>query len=165
MARHTIAQSERRLKAVDGKPALAKKLDFEAMTVIVELTQAAAAVRNLIEQGPLAASKLSFTSYQVLWIVSTWQPIETREIAAEAGLGKAALSGVLGTLERRALITRKKARDDARLVQVSLTAVGKKLFEALLPEVNALEAELVKQIHPNNRALAIDLLRGLADRD
>ena len=162
MANHTIAQSQRRLKSVDGNAELAKQIDFEAMAVIAELAQAAASVRNRIEQGPLAEVKLSFTGYQVLWIVWTWQPIETREIASEAGLGKAALSGVLATLERRGLITRKKARDDARLVQVSLTAAGKKQFEKLLPLVNALEAEIAAEIHPNNRALAIDLLRKLS---
>ncbi len=162
MARHTIAQSERRLNAVDGNPKLAKTLDFRAMEVVSELVQAATSVRNQIEQGPLAANKLSFSAYQVLLIVSTWQPIETREIAAEAALGKAALSGVLGTLERRGLITRKKTRDDARLVQVSLTVAGRQLFERLLPQVNAIESQLAGQIHPSNRALFIDLLRGLA---
>ena len=165
MAQHTVAQIERRLKAVDGNSQLADSLNFEAMALIAELGQAAAAVRNRIEQGPLSASNLSYTGYQVMLIVATWQPIETREIAAEAGLGKAALSGVLATLERRKLISRSKSRDDARLVRVSLTPAGKELFDELLPQVNQLEAELTEQIHPNNRALLIDLLRKLAAGD
>ncbi|MEN9713481.1 MAG: hypothetical protein RLZZ164_145 [Actinomycetota bacterium] len=161
MAGHTIAQTQRKLQAVTGNQALAKSLDFEAMTVITSLAQAAGAVRNRIEQGPLATAKLSWSAYLVLWIVWTWQPIETREIVSEAGLGKPALSGILATLEKRELISRKKSRDDARLVQVSLTVTGQKLIEELLPQVNAIEAEIAAQIHENNRRLIADTLSGI----
>ena len=165
MAGHTIAQTQRKLQAVTGNQALAKSLDFEAMTVITNLAQAAGAVRNRIEQGPLASAKLSWSAYLVLWIVWTWQPIETREIASEASLGKPALSGILATLERRGLILRKKSRDDARLVQVSLTASGQKLIEELLPQVNAIEKEIAALIHENNHKLIADTLSAIASTD
>ena len=165
MAGHTIAQTQRKLQAVTGNQALAKSLDFEAMTVITNLAQAAGAVRNRIEKGPLASAKLSWSAYLVLWIVWTWQPIETREIASEASLGKPALSGILATLERRGLILRKKSRDDARLVQVSLTASGQKLIEELLPQVNAIEKEIAALIHENNRKLIADTLSAIASTD
>lgn len=158
MAGHTIAQTERKLGDIAANRALGAKLDYEAMSLVTELSRAAATTRNRIEQGPLATAKLSWSAYLVLWIVWTWQPIETREIAAEAGLGKSALSGVLTTLEKRSLIVRKKNSQDARLVEVALTPAGKKLFEGLLPEVNALETEIAELVHPNNRALLLDTL-------
>ncbi len=162
MASHTIAQTQRRIENIAGQAQFASTLDFDAMALSAELAQAAAAVRNRLEQGPLAESKLSFSAYQVLWIVWSWQPIETRAIAAEAGLGKAALSGILNTLERRNLITRTKSNDDARIVEVALTDLGRVQFEVLLPAVNWVENEVLSEIHANNRDLIIDTLRKLA---
>lgn len=161
MANHTIAQTQRRLAAPTANPALAKQLDFDAMSLTAGLAQAAGAVRNRLEQGPLAKHKLSWSGYLVLWIVWAWQPVETRDIASEAGLGKPALSGILATLEKRSLITRKKSRDDARLVLVSLTDSGLELIEEILPQVNAVEREVADAIDSKNRSFLIDLLQTL----
>ena len=153
MASHTIAQTQRRIN---------KGLDADAMALSAELARAANAVRNRLEQGPLAEAKLSYSGFLVLWIVWAWQPIETRAIAAEAGLGKAALSGVLNTLEKRKLIERTKSKDDGRIIEVSLTEAGRVLLEALLPQVNAAEREVFAGVHTSNRDLMVDTLRSLA---
>lgn len=140
----------------------ADSLDFEVMALSAELARAANAVRNRLEQGPLAEAKLSYSAFLVLWIVWAWQPIETRAIAAEAGLGKAALSGVLNTLEKRKLIERTKSQDDGRIVEVRLTDLGRVQFEVLLPSLNTAEREVFAGVHTSNRDLMVDTLRSLA---
>jgi DNA-binding MarR family transcriptional regulator len=161
LANHTIAQTQRRLAAPTANAGLAKQLDFDAMSLSAGLAQAAGAVRNRLEQGPLAKHKLSWSGYLVLWIVWAWQPVETRDIASEAGLGKPALSGILATLEKRNLITRKKSRDDARLVLVTLTDSGLQLIEEILPQVNTVELEITEAIESKNLSFLTDLLHAL----
>ncbi|MFM6963365.1 MAG: MarR family winged helix-turn-helix transcriptional regulator [Micrococcales bacterium] len=161
MAMHTVAQTERKLSAVTGDPKLRAALDLGAMGLSASLAQTAAALRNRIEQGPLAAVRLSFTGFQALWVVWAWPAIETREIASELAIGKSALSGVLATLERRGLIVRSKSNEDARLVNVSLTAEGTELIESLLPQVNAVEVVFTSAIHENNREFISDTLAQL----
>lgn len=164
MAQHTIAQTQRKLAAIDGNRALAKVINTDAMALAAELARAAATVRNQIEQEALGDAKLSLTAFQVLWVIWAWPNIETREVASELGIGKSALSGVLATLEHRSLILRTKSRDDARLVQLNLTPAGLSLFEDLLPKVNGIETDLRNSVDSANQALLVDLLSQFANR-
>ena len=121
-------------------------IDATAMAACSNLFRAANAVRNHLERSVLADHDLSWTAFVVLWVVWIWEPIETREIAAEAGFSKATLTGVLDTLEGRGLVTRARSAADGRLVEVSLTARGRRLMTKLFPAFNATETELVGQM-------------------
>ena len=81
-------------------------LDFEAMAVTANLFRAANAARNHMERTVLAKSNLTWTAFVVLWVAWIWETAETREIASEAGVSKATLSGVLTTLEGRGFVER-----------------------------------------------------------
>ena len=132
---HTLRETERH---VDERLA-GMQIDFQAMAVASNLFRAATAVRNHLERSVLAPHELSWSAFVVLWVVWIWETSETREIAAEAGFSKATLTGVLNTLEKRGLATRKRSKDDGRLVLVTLTSKGKKLMEQLFPLFNKQE--------------------------
>jgi DNA-binding MarR family transcriptional regulator len=119
-------------------------LDFEAMAVTANLFRAANAARNHMERTVLAKSNLTWTAFVVLWVAWIWETAETREIAAEAGVSKATLSGVLTTLESRRLVERKRGERDGRLVTVELTPAGKKLMKGLFPEFNRAERQVTR---------------------
>jgi DNA-binding MarR family transcriptional regulator len=119
-------------------------LDFEAMAVTANLFRAANAARNHMERTVLAKSNLTWTAFVVLWVAWIWETAETREIAAEAGVSKATLSGVLTTLESRRLVERKRGERDGRLVTVELTPAGKKLMKGLFPEFNRSERHVTR---------------------
>jgi DNA-binding MarR family transcriptional regulator len=119
-------------------------LDFEAMAVTANLFRAANAARNHMERTVLAKSNLTWTAFVVLWVAWIWETAETREIAAEAGVSKATLSGVLTTLESRRLVERKRGERDGRLVTVELTPAGKKLMKGLFPEFNKAERQVTR---------------------
>lgn len=135
---HTLSETERQVSS------LLKDLpiDFDSMAVVSNLFRAANAVKNHLERTVLAPHDLSWTGFVVLWVVWIWQPIETRQIAAEVGTSKASITGVLKTLESRKLVIRKQSKTDQRLVLVTLTKSGEKLMQSLFPEFNQEESTI-----------------------
>ena len=152
---HTLTETERqvsdRLKGMT--------IDFKAMAVTSNLFRAATAVRNHLERSVLAPHDLSWTAFVVLWVVWIWEPIETRQIAAEGGFSKATLTGVLSTLENRKLAIRKKSSTDGRLVLVELTPAGRRLMKELFPEFNAQEQFVAKALEASIQDATADALR------
>jgi DNA-binding MarR family transcriptional regulator len=152
---HTLAETERQVSTLlNGKP-----LDYDSMAVIANLFRAASAARNHFERTILLQHDLSWTAFVVLWVTWIWEPIETRQIAAEGGFSKATLTGVLGTLEGRKLLTREKSKDDGRLVLVKLTASGRKMMDKLFPEFNQHESKLVSVLAKDKKIETAEALR------
>ena len=156
---HTLRETERH---VDERLA-GMDIDFQAMAVTSNLFRAASAVRNHLERSVLAAHDLSWSAFVVLWVVWIWQNIETREIAAEAGFSKATLTGVLNTLEKRGLSTRRRSKDDGRLVIVSMTSKGRKLMEQLFPLFNLQEQFVASALAGKSRPEVADGLRSITE--
>lgn len=152
---HTLRETERH---VDERLA-GMQIDFQAMAVASNLFRAATAVRNHLERSVLAPHELSWSAFVVLWVVWIWETSETREIAAEAGFSKATLTGVLNTLEKRGLATRKRSKDDGRLVLVTLTSKGKKLMEQLFPLFNKQEQFIASALDAKTQISAAAALR------
>jgi DNA-binding MarR family transcriptional regulator len=156
---HTLRETERH---VDERLA-GMDIDFQAMAVTSNLFRAASAVRNHLERSVLAAHDLSWSAFVVLWVVWIWENIETREIAAEAGFSKATLTGVLNTLEKRGYSTRKRSKDDGRLVIVSMTAKGRKLMEQLFPLFNKQEQFVASALSIKSQPIVADGLRKITE--
>jgi DNA-binding MarR family transcriptional regulator len=156
---HTLRETERH---VDERLA-GMDIDFQAMAVTSNLFRAASAVRNHLERSVLAAHDLSWSAFVVLWVVWIWQNIETREIAAEAGFSKATLTGVLNTLEKRGLSTRRRSKDDGRLVIVSMTSKGRKLMEQLFPLFNLQEQFVASALAGQSQPTVADGLRSITE--
>lgn len=152
---HTLAETERQV----SERLSHMTLNFDAMAVSSNLFRAATAVRNHLERTVLAEADLSWTAFVVLWVTWIWEPIETRQIAEEVGFSKATLTGVLSTLESRGLVTRKKSKEDGRLVLVELTTRGRKLMDKLFPAFNKQETAIINSIAPSKQVLLADQLR------
>jgi DNA-binding MarR family transcriptional regulator len=131
------------------------------MAVTSNLFRAANSVRNHLERTVLAKQDLSWTAFVVLWVTWIWEPIETRQIAEEGGFSKATLTGVLSTLEKRALITRTKSKDDGRLVIVQLTNKGRKLMDTLFPAFNKQETAVANVVAQSKQGQLADQLRAI----
>jgi DNA-binding MarR family transcriptional regulator len=154
---HTLAETERQVT----EKLVHKNINFEAMAVTSNLFRAANSVRNHLERTVLAKSDLSWTAFVVLWVTWIWEPIETRQIAIEGGFSKATLTGVLSTLEKRALITRSKSKDDGRLVIVQLTNKGRKLMDTLFPAFNVQETAVANVVAQSKQGQLADQLRAI----
>lgn len=151
----TLAETERAVgERLDGLT-----LDMAAMAAVQNIYRAAGAIRNHLERSVLAPHGLTWTGWVVLWVVWIWEDIEARHVAAEAGISKGTLTGVLTTLEARGLLARRTHPDDARRVLVKLTTRGEQLMGELFPEFNTQEAVVTAPLEPHERVQLAEFLR------
>lgn len=133
-------------------------VNMSAMTAVSNIYRAANAVRNYVERRVLAPHELTWTAWVVLWVVWIWGEIESRHVAAEAGISKGTLTGVQKTLLTKGLIHRNVHPEDARRVLLSLTEQGQSLMAQVFPEFNSQEAFVTADLEP---AAVLTLARSL----
>ena len=152
---HTLAETERAVaERLEGLA-----IDMDAMAAVSNIYRAANAVRNHLERTVLAPHDLTWTAWVVLWVVWIWGDIESRHVAAEAGISKGTLTGVVGTLEGKGMLSRRTHPDDARRVLLSLTAKGRKLMTTLFPLFNAEEVRVTSTLTSAETAEIAQALR------
>jgi MarR family transcriptional regulator, organic hydroperoxide resistance regulator len=137
----------------------AMPLDMPAMAAVSNLYRAAGAIRNHFEHTVLAPYNLTWTGWVVLWVVWIWEEIETRHVAAEAGISKGTLTGVAGTLEKRGLLERRTHPDDGRRVLLRLSPAGQQLMTDLFPVFNKQEAFVVQSLTDDEIGVVAGALR------
>ena len=134
------------------------EIDLTAMAVVSNVYRAASAIRNHLERTVLAPHGLTWTGWVVLWVIWIWGEIESRHVAAEAGVSKGTLTGVQKTLQAKGLVERTVHPGDARRVLLSLTDEGERLMVALFPEFNGVEAWMTTGLSAADK---VELTRGL----
>jgi DNA-binding MarR family transcriptional regulator len=139
-------------------------LDFRAMAVVSNLFRSSAAIRRHMEAKVLAADRLSWTSFVVLWVLWVWGDLEARELAAAVGISRPTGTGVVKTLEARRYVTRRKSASDGRLVIVSLTSEGRAKIEQLFPRFNAEEVAVTDHLEGEQQQALASMLRSLLRR-
>src|SRR6059058_2331444 len=124
-----LVRAERDIRARIGD----QPLDFGAMAAVSNIYRAANVIRNHMERQVLVDEDLSWAAFTVLFVLWIWGDQQTRHLAAEAGVTKGTLTGVLKTLEKRGLARRRGHEEDGRLVLVSLEHKGQEISERLFP--------------------------------
>ncbi|MDP9865957.1 MULTISPECIES: MarR family winged helix-turn-helix transcriptional regulator [Streptosporangium] len=131
----------------------------EALAAVSNLYRAATAVRQHLENSALRTADLTWSAFVVLWVIWIWEEIETRHAAAEAGISKGTLTGIIKTLESRGLAQRSQHPGDGRLALLRLTPQGRALMETLFPAFNDEEAFVVAPLDPGETRHLADTLR------
>src|SRR3954469_586761 len=140
------------------------EVDVSAMAVVSNVYRAANAVRNHLERTVLAPHGLTWTGWVVLWVVWIWGEIETRHVAAEAGVSKGTLTGVQKTLVAKGLVDRAVHPGDGRRVLLSLSPRGELLMAELFPEFNSVEAWVTSDLDEGERLRLARSLRTVVKR-
>jgi DNA-binding MarR family transcriptional regulator len=91
----------------------------------------------------LAEASLSVPSWRVLAVLLNEGTIRIGELAELTSIELSTLSRLISGLQRRGLVARKDAKEDARVVNVALTARGRAVVQRLLPAAVSLESRLV----------------------
>jgi DNA-binding MarR family transcriptional regulator len=92
----------------------------------------------------LAEASLTVPAWRVLAVLLRDDLLRIGELAELTSIEFSTLSRLVGTLERRGFVVRKGAKDDARVVNVALTARGRAIANRLLPAAVELERRLVE---------------------
>ncbi|MHB8245007.1 MAG: MarR family winged helix-turn-helix transcriptional regulator [Acidimicrobiales bacterium] len=150
-----LVQAERDVRArIADQP-----YDHEASAVISNIYRAANVVRYHMEQKVLSDYDLSWGAFTVLFVLWIWGDQETRYLAAEAGVTKGTLTGILKTLEARGYVLRRPHERDGRLVLVRLLPAGTKAMEELFPKFNENETVATSGLTSAEHAQLATLLR------
>lgn len=151
----SILEAERDIQAALGD----RSLDFRSLQAISNIYRAAAAVRRHAERTVLMEHNLSWGGFTALWVLWVWDEMETAKLAAECGLSKGTLTGLLGTLEKQDLVRRERLEYDRRRVMVSLTDVGLAMIEDVFPRFNQFETEMAGGLADTEKDELARLLR------
>lgn len=133
--------------------------DFDAAQAIQNIYRAASAVRARAERELLAPEHLSWGGFTLLWVLWVWGPMDSTSLAAECGVAKGTLTGMVTTLERRKLVKRARSKVDRRRIQVALTARGDKVISRTYPEFNKFEIEFCTGLNLADQQELARLLR------
>jgi MarR family transcriptional regulator, organic hydroperoxide resistance regulator len=93
--------------------------------------------------GSLAEASLTVPSWRVLAVLMTEGTVRIGELAELTSIEISTLSRLISGLQRRGLVARKSAKNDARVVNVALTARGRAVVTRLVPDAVELEERLV----------------------
>ncbi|GLZ28105.1 hypothetical protein Lesp02_02950 [Lentzea sp. NBRC 105346] len=111
-----------------------------------------------LEASALRAYDLSWTAFVVMVILQSAGEAQTSHVAAQAGISKSTLTGVVKTLVHRGLLRREPHPIDRRLVLVELTAAGGEMLHEVSSKYSA-EAEFVTStLSPSETAVLTGLL-------
>lgn len=103
-----------------------------ALDAYIKLRRAANTV-GLKESEVIRAARLTESQFGVLEALLHLGPLCQRELAAKILKSAGNLTTVIDNLEQRRLVTRRRDREDRRIVTVHLTARGKRLIRSVLP--------------------------------
>ncbi len=135
------------------------ELDFTAMSAVSNIYRSGSAVRNHMERAVLSDYDLSWVAFTVLWVLWIWGDQETGHVAAETGVTKGTLTGVIKTLLGRKLLRRTPHLDDRRRVSIGLTKSGVRLIEEVFPQFNQHETLAVSALSRSEQLELARLLR------
>jgi DNA-binding MarR family transcriptional regulator len=113
-------------------------------------------IEKLRDQG------INITRWRILAVLAMGDGITIKEIIDRAMMQQSALSRALMSMEKEQYVRRVVRRDDARCVEVYLTAKGRALFNSLSIGVRRREKRLLNEFSPEETASAFALIRRLS---
>jgi DNA-binding MarR family transcriptional regulator len=120
--------------------------DLDTFAAAFTLFRLSTEVINDLESRVHRPRGLSIAGFRVLFTVWVMGELEPREIARLSGVSRAAVSGVLATLERSGWIIKTKEQADRRLITVRLTGEGERVLQESYSDQQVREAEIFGRV-------------------
>lgn len=136
-------------------------INTDAFTASFELFRLCTRYLSHLEAEIHRPIGLSVAGFRVLFTVWLHDEMEPRTLADLSGVSRAAVSGVLNTLERDGHIQRTRESADRRLVTVRITSAGRQLLERAYQDQNEFEKEFFAELDERDLATFVQLLRRL----
>ncbi len=137
-------------------------LDPSACEAFLHLLRAGDESARVVETQ-LAQHNISQGRFSVLMILANRcggdvPALGPAELAEAAGVSRATMTGLIDTLERDGLVTREPATVDRRMMSVCLTAKGREILTAILPDHFKRMAWLMATLSESERRDLVQLL-------
>lgn len=126
------------------------------------------AVSNLVrlyqfrDRDRICCHDISVTQCYALEVLVEQGPGRSQTLAEALMLDKSTTTRVVDALVRKGHVERLPDPDDARAVRLQVTPSGRALYERINDELIEQQAELIRDLDPELRAAATDVIRRLA---
>ncbi|MFN3256631.1 MAG: MarR family winged helix-turn-helix transcriptional regulator [Ilumatobacter sp.] len=128
--------------AADRVRELGDDIDLTTFAAMFDLFRASSRIIGELEASVHRSVGLSTAGFRVLFTVWVFDALEPRRIATLSGVSRAAVSGVLNTLERDGFVRKRRDQADGRLVTVTLTDSGRATVAEAYRAQNRREREI-----------------------
>jgi DNA-binding MarR family transcriptional regulator len=95
---------------------------------------------------------ISIPEWRAIAVLGAFAPLSSNEICQRTAMDKAKVSRAVASLLKRSLIARTPHATDQRLIQLTLSKSGRRIFEAVIPRARAIEAAVTKGLSKSDVA-------------
>jgi DNA-binding MarR family transcriptional regulator len=95
---------------------------------------------------------ISIPEWRAIAVLGAFAPLSSNAICERTAMDKAKVSRAVAALLKRGLVEREPHQTDQRLIQLTLSKAGRKIYEAIIPRARAIEAEVTRGLSKNDIA-------------
>ncbi len=99
-----------------------------------------------------AGFDLTQVQFAAMDAIRAYPGVDQAGVATLIGYDRATIGGVIDRLEQKGLIRREVSRHDRRAREVTLTREGRRVLDAVLPVVRALQVDILDALDDPERA-------------
>jgi DNA-binding MarR family transcriptional regulator len=114
------------------------------------------------KNNPETSGVVSAQESQLLLSVGTKEALKMSEIAKALQLTLSSVTALVDKLEAKAFVTRQRSLEDRRIVRVSLTAEGRKLYDLVEHAQRELSMSVLKMLSREEQDMLLALFRKVA---
>ncbi|GAA2474502.1 MarR family transcriptional regulator [Streptomyces thermolineatus] len=139
-------------------------VDRRAMRLVLTLHRAANMLVYDLESTVHRPRGLSWPGFRVLFVIWLTGQVEAKKVAELSGMSRAAVSALVGTLERDGLVVKERAPHDGRAVHLGLTEEGRETITDAFSAHNVREQEWTGALSEDEQTTLIALLEKMTTR-
>jgi DNA-binding MarR family transcriptional regulator len=87
---------------------------------------------------------ISIPEWRAIAVLGAFAPLSSNGICERTAMDKAKVSRAVASLLKRGLIEREAHATDQRLIQLTLSKSGQKIYEAIIPRARAIESAVTQ---------------------
>ena len=128
---------------------------------LLHLLHRASQVADDIFAGHPELKGLTSRQFIVLAAISAREGASQTDITEVTGVDRSTLTDLIGRLQSRGLVARKRSQHDARTYEVRLTSDGRKLLVAAVPIARGVDERLLSSLPTKARKEFVEHLHGM----
>ncbi len=137
-----------------------KKFDFASS--LLHLLHRASQIADDLFANQAEFGGLTSRQFIVLAAIKGTDGISQTDITTSTGIDRSTLTDLIGRLNAKGLVARKRSLADARSYEVRLTEEGEALLDAAIPLVREIDERLMRMASPEGKMQDVKLIAGIS---
>lgn len=129
-----------------------------------QLSVTSNAVSDLIARSYRGKFGLSIPEWRVMAVLGEQSSMTQRALCTATAMDKVTINRASKTLYSRGLVARIPSETDGRSHHLTLTKIGRELYEQIVPQALLIEAEIEQILGENDAGILAEILERLRNR-